>query len=139
MAASIFADKEIIPNDGMVAAAVADTYSLWKELLSHVRAKYPDICGEWKNYGKQAGWTLSLKSKKRTLCYFIPKEGSFSINFVFGDRAVAAAESSELPREIIGDILASRRYAEGRSVAVDVKDAQALESVKLLLKIKYEN
>ena len=139
MAASIFADKAIIPNESMVEAAVADTYLLWKELLSHMRANYPDISGEWKNYGKQVGWTYSLKSKKRTLCYFIPKDGYFSTGFVLGDRAVSVAEGSNLPSEIIESILSARHYVEGRSFAVEVNKAADLEAVRLLLKIKYEH
>jgi hypothetical protein len=139
MAASIFFDKAIIPHDSMVAEALASTYSLWEELRSFVHESYPDISGEWKYYSKSAGWTFPVKSKKRTLYYFIPKDGYFSISFVFGDKAVAAAESAELPHEIIEAILSATPYMEGRSFAVDVDSPDMLENIKKLLKIKYEN
>jgi len=139
MAASIFFDKAIVPHNNMVAEALEGTYSLWEELWNFVRESYPDVSGEWKYYSKAAGWTFPVKSKKRTLYYFIPKDGYFSISFVFGDKAVAVAEHAELPQKIIEDILSAKPYVEGRSVAVDVDSTDMLENIKKLLEIKYQN
>ena len=137
--ASVFLDKKIVPDDDMVKAALSDTYSLWKELQEHTNSVCPDVFGEWKHYSKASGFTFQVKSKKRALYYFVPKSGYFSITFVLGGRAALAAQKAPLSSEIISDILAATQYAEGRSVAVDVFDAVALEYVKELLKIKCEN
>ena len=139
MAASFFADKTAPPNPDMVAAALAESCPLWTELWEHVRQNYPDVAGEWKHYGKSSGWTFPVKSKKRTMFYFVPKDGCFAVHFTFGDRAAAVIEASSLPRTIIDELLAARKYMEGRPVALSIVDAQQLESAKQLLKIKYEN
>ena len=136
--ASIFKDKGTIPDDSMVSTALGRTYGIWKELLDHMFNEYPDVKGEWKNYGRSAGWTYPLKSKGRTMFYFIPNDGYFSVTFVFGDRAAAASEDSEIPEEIKEQIRTAKRYAEGRSISMDVREPQHAAIAKTLVKIKNE-
>ena len=139
MAASIFTNPAAPPEAAAVAAALAETHPLWTELWQHVQTSYPDVSGQWKRYGKSSGWTFPVKSKKRTLFYFMPKSGLFAIHFTFGDRAAAAIEASSLPRALIDELLAATRYVEGRPLALDVTSAEQLEHVKLLLAIKHRH
>ena len=39
--------------------------------------------------------------KKRTIFYLTPHDGYFDLSFVFGDKAVAAAEKSSLPKKLL--------------------------------------
>jgi len=139
MAVSIFDEKSAAPADETVAAALADANALWDALQAHVREAYPDITKEWKHYGKAAGWTCKLVSKKRNLLFFIPQNGRFRVRVVLGEKAAACAEFADLPDEIKDAIRAAVPYAEGRSVDMDISRAEQLDAVKLLLKIKFEN
>jgi hypothetical protein len=139
MAVSIFDDKSVTPDNDMVAVVLADAYSLWEELQNHIQCEYPNVAGEWKHYGKAAGWSFLLKSKKRTLIYLVPNNGYFRIRVVLGEKAVACAESSELPNDIKEAIRAATPYVEGRSIDIDISRNEQLETVKNLLKIKFEN
>lgn len=138
MATSIFDDKAIIPDDSMVACALADQMVLWDSLKSHVMGNVEDINQGWKYYSKKSGWTLIFKKKDRTLFYFVPCSGYFRIGFVFGEKAVRAAEKAPVPEHIIETILAAAAHVEGRSFFVDIKDKKDLEIVFTLLKIKEE-
>ena len=139
MAVSIFGDKAVMPDDAMLADALASTYPLWNELKSHIHSEYPSITEEWRHYGKTGGWSHKVISKKRNLLFLVPLDGCFRIRFVFGEKAVACIETAELPDEIKEAIHAATPYTEGRGVDIDIHRVEQLEAVKKLLKIKYEN
>ena len=137
---STFENKNIIPDDDMVSVALGCTASIWNELRTHVEDTYPNIAGEWKHYGKAAGWTYKLISKKRNLLFFIPRIDGFRVRIVLGEKAAACAElDNDLPNEIKETIRAATVYAEGRSIDIDIDSWEQLEIIKRLLKIKYEN
>ena len=137
---SAFADKGIMPDDGMVSAALGDAASIWDELRTHVADNYPSVSGEWRHYGKASGWTYKLISKKRNLLFFFPRSASFSLRLVFGEKACACIEAdNELPDEIKEAVRAATPYTEGRSIDIDMQRHEQLETIKRLLKIKYEN
>ena len=137
---SVFDNKEMMPDDGMVSAALGNTAIIWDELRSHVADNYPGVVGEWKHYGKAAGWTYKLLSKKRNLLFFVPKIDCFRLRIVLGEKACACAEAdNELPNEIKEAIRNAAPYTEGRSIDVDIERPGQLEAIKRLLIIKYEN
>lgn len=137
---SAFPDKGIMPDGNMVSAVLGDTATMWDELRAHIGDTYPDITGEWKHYGKASGWTYKLISKKRNLLFFFPRSASFSLRLVFGEKACACIEAdNELPDEIKEAIRAATPYTEGRSIDIDMQRHEQLETIKRLLKIKYEN
>ena len=139
MTPSKFKDKAIIPNEEMIMDATAGTYPLWTDFLKNVQSGYPEVKGEWKHYGKSAGWSFQVKSRKRTLFYFVPSEDSFDMVFILGDKAVAEAEGSQLPKDVVEELLSTKRYAEGRFVAVNVTGRKDIETVTLLTAIKNRN
>jgi len=73
------------------------------------------------------------------LFFLIPLKSSFQISFVFGDKAVAAVEKSDLPKELITELKNARKYAEGRGLRIDIKKAADVEHVKKLVEIKVNN
>jgi len=73
------------------------------------------------------------------LLFFIPRNGSFRIRIVLGEKASVQAQAAPLPDEIKVAISSAKAYAEGRSIDIDVDRREQLEDIKLLLKIKYEN
>ena len=80
MAVSIFEDKSIMPDDSMVADALAGSYPLWISLRDFVNENYSNVKDEWKYYGKSSGWVLKLLSKNgRTLTTRSKLEPNFSL------------------------------------------------------------
>jgi hypothetical protein len=139
MTPSKFTDKGVMPDEKMIEVALAGTYSLWIELIENVHSTYPDVNSAWKHYGKVAGWSFQVKSKKRTLFYFVPADGSFDITFVLSNKAVAEAERSPLPKEVIEELLSSKQYMEGRFVTVSVTGRKDVETALSLIEIKDRN
>jgi len=139
MAASIFEDKATMPDDEMLGKALGKSNRLWNEVKTHLSAEYGELIEEWKFYGQKSGWILKTLRKKRNLFFLIPLKSSFQISFVFGDKAVAAVEKSDLPKELITELKNARKYAEGRGLRIDIKKAADVEHVKKLVEIKVNN
>jgi hypothetical protein len=112
---------------------------LWKEIKKHLKAEYGELIEDWKFYGQKSGWILKTLRKKRNLFFLVPSEGSFRLSFVFGDKAVAAAEQSDLPKDIITTLKNARKYAEGRGLQIEFKRQADVENIQKLVEIKVNN
>jgi len=124
----------------MVSVVLCDFAPIWDELCTYVMENFPSVTGEWKHYGKASGWTYKLIGNKRNLLFFIPIAGCFRVRIVLGEKACACAEAdAELPVDIKEAIRVATSYTEGRSIDIDINRSEQLETIKRLLKIKYEN
>jgi len=139
MSVSVFEDKDTRPDDKMLAGVLGKSNQLWLQIKKNLKAEYGELIEEWKFYGQKSGWILKTLRKKRNLFFFIPLEGSFQVSFVFGDKAVAVVEKSDLPQELITELKNARKYAEGRGLRIDVKNSADVEHVKKLVEIKVNN
>jgi len=139
MASSIFDDKNIKPNDEMLSEVLGETYKIWNEIKNHLISEYGDLIEEWKFYGKKSGWILKTLRKKRNLFFFLPVKDYFKITFVFGDKAVAEIEQSDLPEHIKVTLRNARKYAEGRGIQIEVKSSDEIEIIRKLVEIKINN
>ena len=136
MPSSAFSDKQVEPDDQKLAPVLGKSWPLWAEIKDHVQAVCGQVVEEWKYYGAKYGWTLKTLYKKRNLFCFTPHRASFNVSFVFGDKAVAMIEKSDLPRALVEDIAGAKKYAEGRGLRIEVKTRRDVEHVKKLLAVK---
>jgi hypothetical protein len=139
MEKSVFTDQSVKPDHIILTKALGDAAKFWEAIKKRTEDKYGAVNEVWKFYGAKYGWTLKVLLKKRNLFFFIPLSGYFRTAFVFGDRAVAAAERSGLPRELIEILKNARKYAEGRGLSINVRSRQDVESVMRLIDIKVRN
>ena len=132
MAISFFEDKSVIPDDDMVADALAESFPLWIDLKSFVQENYPSVNGEWKHYGKSSGWVFKLLSKKRTLLFFIPKDKCFRLRFGISEKVAPSVETADLPELIKEAVRIATPYTEGRSIDLDFyfKEVKIMAYVK---------
>jgi hypothetical protein len=136
---SIFTDKSVKPNDQNLAEALGASYKYWQELRTHLEGEYGELIEEWKFYSQKFGWTLKLLRKKRNLFFFTPCSKYFRLAFVFGDKAVAAIEKSDLPKTLIKELVNAKRYPEGRGLRIEVKSRKDIELIITLVNIKINN
>ncbi len=136
---SIFSDKSIKPNDRSLAEVLGASYKFWEELKTHLEHEYGVLIEEWKFYSQKSGWTLKLLRKKRNLFFFTPCSNYFRLSFVFGDKAVAEIEKSDLPKTLINELVNAKRYPEGRGLRIEVKSRKDVEHIITLVNIKINN
>jgi hypothetical protein len=139
MPTSIFTEKATEPTTAGLLEVLGANGGLWTDLRQHLEEEYGPLVEEWKHYGQKTGWLLKLLRKKRNLFFLTPLEGHFRMTFIFGDKAVAAIEESDVPMEVIEELKQARKYAEGRGMSLFVRKAEDVATVKKLVAIKLAN
>ena len=139
MSESIFDKKTIKPDTNDLNEVLGRTSEYWNVFRRHIEKNFGPLTEDWKFYNQKSGWTLKVLRKKRNLFFMIPVEDYFKITFVFGDKAVAVVGKSELPQEIINTLKDARKYIEGRSIQLNVKDLEDVKNIKKLVEIKVNN
>jgi hypothetical protein len=133
-----FIGRKIKPAGAEVATKLGAAAIAWKELVDWL-SKQGIACKEWKSVSPKYGWALRPALKARTILYLAPCDGCFRVSFVLGDKAVAAARASDLPKSLIKKIAEARRYAEGTGVRLIVHQPEDLASIRKLVEIKLKN
>jgi hypothetical protein len=139
MALSAFDDKSRTPRAAELKRTLGRTSGLWDKLKDHLESEYQPLFEKWTFAGQKWGWSLQLKQKKRTILYMTPRKKFFSVGFVLGERAVKAAQGSDLPDTVLAIIESARKYVEGRGVRIEVKTKKDLDNTKKLAAIKMAN
>jgi hypothetical protein len=133
-----FIGKTTLPTPEEVAAALGPATDEWKQLVDWL-ATQGVAEQEWKSSSPKYGWSLRLKLKKRTIVYLGPCDRCFRVAFVLGDRAVAAARQSGLPKPVLKLLDEAPRYAEGTGLRLMVKGPKDLAAIRKLALVKLAN
>ena len=139
MLSNAFVGQAKRPSKAQIARALAGAHPLWQDLVSSLKRDLKLDGEKWNSYSTKAGWSLRLQFKKRNILYLAPCNGTFLACFVLGDRALAAAKSSNLLPDILKVLDEAKRYPEGTAVRLEVHSSVDVEVVKTLAKIKLEN
>jgi hypothetical protein len=132
-------DSDIHPDDDSVRAILGRTHGHWRQLLSAIHEQHDPLAEEWHFAGVSFGWSMRVKSGKRTLLYLIPCKGHFLAGLVLGAKAVEAARQAGLPARVLRVIEEARVYAEGRGFRVEVRNAEDRDAIRTLVSIKVDH
>jgi hypothetical protein len=138
MDTSAFPNKNRQPGTPELQDVLGPTFELWEQVCAFVLMQYPAGFEEWNFPGLKYGWSFRIKDKKRAIIYLLPREGYFLAAFVFGDKAVAAIQGSQVASYLKTELMNARKYAEGRGIRIPVKNAEALPDIYRLIGIKLQ-
>ena len=119
MSVSFFDNKEVMPDENMIADALADSYIIFNRLKNYVSETYPNVSVDWKHYGKSSGWVCKILSKKKNLLFFIPRNGCFRLRFGISEKVASCIETANLPDVVNEAVRIATPYTEGRSIDID--------------------
>ena len=80
-----------------------------------------------------------MKSKKRNIIYFLPRERFFKVALVFSQKATDNVMKSNVNQTIKTELQNAKVYAEGRGIRIDIRSEDIFEDIKTLIRIKVEN
>jgi hypothetical protein len=138
-APNAFIGITVQPTEMEIYATLGPSATTWKQLVDWLAQEQGVAEQEWKSSSPKYGWSLRLKLKKRTIIYLGPCTGCFRASFVLGDKAVAAARVSSLPKPILKLLDEAPRYAEGTGLRLIVKTERDLPAIRKLALIKLAN
>lgn len=136
MATSIYDEKLIKPTDEMLAYNLGMTKNYLNIISEFIANKYGSFKTEWKFYNKKSGWILKLFNKKRNVLFVVPCDKYFRAAFTFGDKASDLVYNSELAEDIKQKLSEAKKYAEGKTIQIDVKNEMDCENILNLIEIK---
>ena len=139
MSASIFDKKSVEPDDRMLRQQLGKTKEYLDKISSFIKDQYGDLNLDWKFYGQKSGWILKMFNKKRNVLFVVPCSGYFRIAFTFGDKAVEEVIGSGLPDSIKQELLAAKKYSEGRTIQLEIKTSEQCENILSLIRIKMKS
>jgi hypothetical protein len=134
-----FIGKLTKPTDTELAATLGPTLPLWTELVDSLTEELGITEQEWNSLKPKYGWALILKVKKRRIAYFSPCAGYFRTSMILGDRAMAVARATKLPKAAVKILDEAPHYAEGTGLCFTVKNGKDLPAIRKFAKIKLEN
>lgn len=134
-----FLGKTSAPTDKEVAIALGPAASAWNELLEWLKEEEQLGEREWNSYSPKYGWALRVKRKKRNIIYLSPCDGCFRVSFILGDKAVAAARGSALPKAVVKALDEAPRYPEGTGLRLTVSKPKDLAPIRMLTQVKLAN
>lgn len=76
-----------------------------------------------------------MKSKKRNIIYFLPRQGQFQVAFVFGPKAFEKVMESQVNGDIKNELQNAKAYAEDRGVRIMVSEESIFNDIYTLLDI----
>ena len=136
---SIFMNKTVQPSEQDLIEKLGSTIDLWFDLKRHLNATLINPAEEWNYPGKKYGWSFRMKSKKRNIMYFLPRDGFFKVAFVFGQKATDKVMESNVSEFIKTELQKSKVYAEGRGIRIEIQENDNLDDIRKLIRIKLEN
>ena len=139
MTEPVFPDKSKMPDDNALANVLGKKWALYERMYQFLEDDFGNIHKEWKFYMKKTGWSLKILQKKRNIFFLGPQKGFFRVTFIFGKKAQAVVENSDLPDNIKKTLRDARQYMEGKGLQIEVKLVKDLNIVKKLIRIKLEN
>lgn len=115
---------------------LADARPHWDALLAAAADLSPNINTLWKTYAGASGRQCVIRIGEKNLAYLKPAEGSFLVSMALSDDAVAGLAAAKLPKALVDEIAAAKKYPEGRPARVTVLSPANLKTAKALLAIK---
>lgn len=135
---SIFLDSTYCPTDIQLTKALDENYRYW-ETLRDAALKSGKVENEgWHFGGKKFGWSYRINDKKRVLIYLLPRDGFFKVAFVFGERAIEELKKSTINFDLIGELIAAKKYAEGKGIRFSVTSIEETMDALEFLRVKLE-
>jgi hypothetical protein len=140
MLTNAFAGRKAEPAEkDLLSALGPNAASRWQKLLSELLALAPDMTSEWHSYSPKAGWSLRLKSGKRTIIHLVPGPKSFEAAFALGDKALAAVRASPPSQNLLTIAANAPRYGEGTAIRIGVANTSDIQDVLTVARSKLAN
>ncbi len=90
---------------------------------------------EWKNYGRNYGWTYKISAKRKTLCWIGPKQGFFTVGMTLRERERDDLHTRRLSPCMAERIRTAKEYSEGFAIRVDVRTKTDCDEISRLLRM----
>lgn len=133
---SIFTDKQEQPTGEELQIFLGNTFQYWLEITAYTKSTLPSAAGGWYFSGATLGWSFRISDSRRVIIYLYPRAMFFTVTIVLNAQALEAVLASNVADSIKTALQAAPELPEGRSISLEVRNAEVAEDVKQLVKMK---
>lgn len=133
---SIFTDKDEQPTSEELQIFLGATFPYWLELAAFTKSSLPQAAGGWNFAGVNFGWGFRVSDSRRVIIYLYPRALFFTVTMVFNAKAQEAILSSTVADSLKTALQAAEEQPEGRSISLEVRNAEVAANIKQLIEIK---
>ncbi len=76
---------------------------------------------EWKDYGRNYGWTYKVWDKRKALLWITPRPGSFIVGMTLREEERDALLGKRISPCMMEQIRGAREYSEGYAIRVEIR------------------
>jgi hypothetical protein len=136
MASSIYQDKHAEPDLDQFSADLLLKYQLFEMIREYLDHHYGQTFLAWKYYGKNIGWIMKLLVGKKNVMFIIPRGDHFSAAFTFGEKTTKKILESNTRFSIRSQLDHAAKYAEGRTIQIEVNHQKDIDDISRLIDFK---
>ena len=130
-------DKGNKPNKEEIKKIIGEKLSLWLEIHKYIDENY-DFTKELVFFTKKYGWSIRYRNKGRTMSYFFPENGAYSVLLILGKKE---SEEVVLMRDKLNEQIKSifdntEQLHDGRWLWIRILKKSDVDSLKVLLSAK---
>ena len=130
-------NKDQKPSEEEIVNTIAEKLPLWHEMHKFIEQHY-NFTPELVFFTKKYGWTIRYRRSGKTLGYFFPENGAFSVLIVLGKKESEKVDSikSNLNAQVRSVFETTEQLHDGRWLWIRVLAKSDVESIKLLFQAK---
>ena len=130
-------NKEEKPSKEEIVKTIGKNSSLWLELHNYIEKNY-DFTPELTFFTKKHGWTVRYRKSGKTLCYFFPEKGAFSVLLVLGKKESEKVDlnKNKLNANVKSVFETTEQLHDGRWLWIRALTKKDIKSIMLLLEAK---
>ena len=130
-------NKSKKPSKEEIKKTIGDRIKLWLEIHQYIEENY-DFTQELVFFTKKYGWAIRYRRQGRTMVYFFPEQGSYSVLLVLGKKEAENADliKDKLNKEVRTVFENTEQLHDGRWLWIGVLTKSDIDSLKLLLSAK---
>jgi hypothetical protein len=132
-----FLDKGKKPSTEEIKKAIGDRLMLWLEIHRYIEVNY-DFTQKLVFFTNKYGWAIRYRKQGRTMAYFFPEQGAYSVLLILGKKEAEEVEliKEKLNTEIQTIFNTTQQLHDGRWIWIRALTNSDVDSLKLLLSAK---
>jgi hypothetical protein len=130
-------NKDKRPSKEEIVESIGEKSSLWLEIHKFIEENY-NFTPELVFFTKKYGWTIRYRKSGKTLGYFFPENGAFSVLLVLGKKETDKVDyiKNKLNSKVKSVFENTEQLHDGRWLWIRILTKSDIESIKLLLQVK---
>ncbi len=125
------------PSKDEIKKTIGENFSLWLEIHKYIEENY-DFTQELVFFTKKYGWAIRYRRQGRTMAYFFPEQGAYSVLLVLGKKESEEVNlmKDKLNKQVMSVFDNTEQLHDGRWLWIRLLTNSDVDSFKVLLSAK---